>query len=179
MPKRGEKKSKALQKNAEALKGIPIVCESQVYDKVYYSLEKEGKLSRVAALLQNSSSKGLTLEQTFNIFKQVFSGYYNSEYNIKMFGDTIEKHQNLKDAWQYGTFGDIITNQLIKNKAISLLDGLADDNAKDISYAMGAIEKYNKLYNDEYIDKMNGSDGSKGINVNINFGDESDANEYE
>lgn len=163
MPTKGSKgnKSKKTAAYRQMLDNTETLCKSQVFNELYEKLKSEGRLSRFIATVQYCSMSGLNVNDTVDVVIKAFPGYISEkEFTVDCFNDMLQNYSDVAVAWGYGTLGDEISNIIIKNKALKLIE--RTDKIED-------IEIYNRVFNSVgSSDKEGNSNKETVINFNLN-----------
>lgn len=162
MPTKGSKgnRSKKTATYRQMLDNTETLCKSQVFNELYEKLKDEGRLSRFIATVQYCSMSGLNVTDTVNTIIKAFPGYINAkEFTVACFNDMIKNYGDVAVAWGYGPIGDEISNIIIKNKALRLVEKTSK---------MEDIEIYNRIFNSVgSSDKEGNSSKETVINFNL------------
>lgn len=160
MPRRGDRGTKAHQTEQyrKMLENTPQLCKSQVYNELYDKLRKDCRLPRFIAVVQYCSMTGLSIDDSVKRIMEAFPSYISKkEFNSNIFRDMIKNYSDISIAWGYGELGDEISQIMVKNKALQIIE--KTDKMED-------IQIYNSLYG-----KANdtvGTDNKTVINFNLN-----------
>lgn len=164
MPRRGEKGYKnpnvelRKQKHKEMLMEAPALCKSQVYNALYDKLRRDKRLDRFIAIVQYCSMSGLNIEESVKVICKSFPGYINEkDMTIACFEDMIKNYHDISVAWGYGDLGDEISQIIVKNKALKIVEK---------TESMADIAMYNALYGKK---KEEVSSDDKKTTVNFNL----------
>jgi hypothetical protein len=141
MPSKGSKgnRSKKTAAYRQMLENTETLCKSQVFNELYEKLKSEGRLSRFIATVQYCSMSGLNINDAVDVIIKAFPGYISEkEFTVDCFNDMLQNYSDIAVAWGYGTLGDEISNIIIKNKALRLIE--KTDKMED-------IEIYSRVFN--------------------------------
>lgn len=158
MPKYGRgKPSKNTAIYRQMTQGINL-CSSQTNNSIYMKLRAEGRLSRFIASVQFCSKAGLDIDATVDKLLSLFPCYLDPNvFTVDAFKDMLNSHSDVAIAWGFGPDGDAITDILIKNKAVSLIE--RTNSIEDI-----------KIYNDMFrVVEPRASEERSGTVVNFNI----------
>ena len=159
MPVRGSRGNQSKQTKAykQMLANTGTLCKSQVYNTLYVKLKNEGRLNRFICTIQYCSQAGKTIEETVKIVCNSFPGYIDTgDFTVDCFKDMLKNYGDIASAWGYGPIGDEISNIMIKNKALSLIEK---------TESMADIQIYKEIF-----DKIENIDnGSTGTVINFNL----------
>lgn len=147
------KSSHNTSKYKELLKNNDTIAKSSLYSEVYDKLLKEGRLKRFIATVQYCSIKNYDLDSTVELLKKSFPNFIN-EFDKETFLAMMNYHSDIAVAWGYGVLGDEISNIVIKNKALEIIE--KTNNMED-------IELYMNLFN-----KVDSVDTKTVVNFNLN-----------
>lgn len=159
MPNSGSRgnRSKRTAAYRQMLDKTETLCKSQVFNELYKKLKDEGRLSRFLATVQYCSMSGLSINDVVDTIIRAFPGYINEkEFTVDCFNDMLRNYSDVACAWGYGPIGDEISNIVIKNKALSLIE--KTDRMED-------IEIYNSIFNGTSTSE--GESDNKGTVVNF------------
>lgn len=162
MPIKGSKgnKSKKTATYRQMLDNTETLCKSQVFNELYAKLKSEGRLSRFIATVQYCSMSGLNINDAVDVVIKAFPGYISEkEFTVDCFNDMLQNYSDVAVAWGYGTLGDEISNIIIKNKALKLIE--RTDKMED-------IEIYNRVFNSVGSSDKEGN-SSSGTVINFNL----------
>ena len=148
------KSSANTSKYKELLKNTENLAKSSLYSEIYNKLVEEGKLNRFIATVQYCSIKNYDLDSTVELLIKSFPNFIK-EFDKATFIKMMEYHSDIATAWGYGVLGDEISNIMIKNKAIEIIE-----NTK----SMEDIEIYSKIFNK--VDNVS-NDNKTVINFNL------------
>ena len=161
MPKRGQRGQQAHQTEQyrKMLNGVPNLCKSQVYNEVYSKLRKDWRLPRFIAVVQYCSSKGLTVEETVETILKSFPSYLDADnFTVDCFVDMVKSYSDIAIAWGYGPLGDEISQIIVKNKALQIVE--KTDKMED-------IQIYQSLYGKSEATSTDSVDSKTVINFNL------------
>lgn len=133
MPKRGQRgqRAKQTEQYRKMYENTPQLCKSQVYNALYDRLNRDGRLDRFIAVVQYCSMSGLDIEASIQVICKSFPSYISEkDLTVEVFRDMITSYHNIAVAWGYGTLGDEISQIIVKNKALQLVQ--KTDNMDDI-----------------------------------------------
>ena len=159
---RGHKGRVGNSKYSAMLKEQQPLCKSQIYNELYDKLKREGRLQRFIATIQYCSSNGKTIDETIKFILNKFTGYINEkDLSIDCFADMVKNYADIAEAWGYGEDGDIITDILVKNKAIDIVKSTSE---------MSDIKMFNDIYGSSIVNRESNieNDDSKTI-INFNL----------
>lgn len=150
-----QNKSTAL--NRKMLDNTGTLCKSQVYNEIYDKLHRDCRLSRFVAVVQYCSMSGLDIKDSVDTIIKSFPSYIDEkEFTVDCFRDMISNYSDIAVAWGYGELGDEISQIIVKNKALQLVE--RTDKMED-------IEIYNTLYGKS---DTSVADSKTVINFNLN-----------
>ena len=133
MPKRGQRgqRAKQTEQYRKMYENTPQLCKSQVYNALYDRLNRDGRLDRFIAVVQYCSMSGLDINDSIEVICKSFPSYISEkDLTVEVFRDMITSYHNIAVAWGYGTLGDEISQIIVKNKALQLVE--KTDNMDDI-----------------------------------------------
>ena len=133
MPKRGTRgqQAKQTEQYRKMYANTPQLCKSQVYNELYDKLRKDGRLDRFIAVVQHCSMSGVDIKGARDVLIKAFPGYINDrDLTIECLEDMIKNYPDVSVAWGYGPLGDEISQIIVKNKALRLVE--KTDNMQDI-----------------------------------------------
>ena len=133
MPKRGQRGQQAKQTEhyRKMYENTPQLCKSQVYNALYDKLKKDGRLDRFIAVVQYCSMSGLDIKDSVQVLVKSFPSYINEkDLTVDCLKDMIKNYSDISIAWGYGSLGDEISQIIVKNKALRLVE--KTDNMQDI-----------------------------------------------
>ena len=133
MPKRGQRgqQAKQTEQYRKMYANTPQLCKSQVYNELYDKLRKDGRLDRFIAVVQHCSMSGVDIKGARDVLVKAFPGYINDkDLTIECLEDMIKNYPDVSVAWGYGPLGDEISQIIVKNKALQLVE--KTDNMQDI-----------------------------------------------
>ena len=133
MPKRGQRgqQAKQTEQYRKMYANTPQLCKSQVYNELYDKLRKDGRLDRFIAVVQHCSMSGVDIKGAREVLVKAFPGYINDkDLTIECLEDMIKNYHDVSVAWGYGPLGDEISQIIVKNKALRLVE--KTDNMQDI-----------------------------------------------
>ena len=133
MPKRGQRgqQAKQTEQYRKMYANTPQLCKSQVYNELYDKLRKDGRLDRFIAVVQHCSMSGVDIKGARDVLVKAFPGYINDkDLTIECLEDMIKNYPDVSVAWGYGPLGDEISQIIVKNKALRLVE--KTDNMQDI-----------------------------------------------
>lgn len=162
MPTKGSKgnRSKKTAAYRQMLDNTETLCKSQVFNELYEKLKSEGRLSRFIATVQYCSMSGLNINDAVDVIIKAFPGYISEkEFTVDCFNDMLQNYSDIAVAWGYGTLGDEISNIIIKNKALRLIE--KTDKMED-------IEIYSRVFN-SMSNTEKGESSSNGTVINFNL----------
>lgn len=153
-------RSKKTATYRQMLDKTETLCKSQVFNELYKKLRNEGRLSRFLATVQYCSMSGLDITDAVDMISKAFPGYINAkEFTVDCFNDMLKSYSDVASAWGYGPVGDDISNIIIKNKALSLIE--KTDKMED-------IEIYNSIFNSVNTSEKE-ENSSNGTVINFNL----------
>lgn len=145
------------KKHKEMVLNAPALCKSQVYNEVYLKLRKDRRLDRFIAVVQHCSMTGLNIEETVKVICKSFPGYIDAkDMTVACFEDMIKYYHEISIAWGYGDVGDDITNIMIKNKALKIIEN---------TDSMDDIVKYHEVFGMKTV--VNNEDNKTTVNFNL------------
>jgi hypothetical protein len=158
MPKRGAKGTRGnADKYKKMLDNTPQLCKSQVYNALYDKLRKDARLDRFIAVVQYCSMSGLDIEDTVETLVKAFPSYISEkDLTVECFKDMIKNYHDISVAWGYGSLGDIISDIIVKNKALKIVENTTN---------MDDIVKYNEIYGKK--EDMSSEDKKTTVNFNL------------
>lgn len=162
MPTRGSRgnRSKKTAAYRQMLDNTETLCKSQVFNELYRKLRDEGRLSRFIATVQYCSMSGLSINDAVDVIIKAFPGYISKkEFTVACFNDMLQNYSDVAVAWGYGPIGDEISNIIIKNKALSLIEK---------TEKMEDIQIYNSIFNSVGTSEKEGN-SSKETVINFNL----------
>lgn len=146
------------KKHKEMVLKAPALCKSQVYNEVYGKLRKDRRLDRFIAVVQYCSMSGLNIEETVKLICKSFPGYIDAkDMTVACFEDMIKNYHEISIAWGYGGAGDDITEIMVKNKALKIIENT--DNMDD-------IVKYQEVFGRKTV-ANNTEDNKTTVNFNL------------
>jgi hypothetical protein len=160
MPKKGTRgtQPKSTQLTRAMLENAPNLCKSQVYNTLYERLKKDKRLDRFIAVVQYCSMSGLDIEDSIKVICKSFPSYISDkDLTVGCFEDMIKNYHDIAVAWGYGDLGDEITQIIVKNKALRLVENT--DNMDD-------IVKYQALFGNKN-EKLTLEDNKTTVNFNL------------
>lgn len=134
MPKRGQKgqQAKQTEQYRQMYKNAPQLCKSQVYNALYDKLKRDGRLDRFIAVVQYCSMSGLDIKDSIDVLVKSFPSYIDKkDLTVDCFTDMIKNYNDISVAWGYGSLGDEITQIIVKNKALKIVE--TTTNMQDIA----------------------------------------------
>lgn len=157
----------------ERIQQMKVKPASKVLDNLYSDLVKDRKVRDLIALVQYCSSKQMTMEETVNAINSTFYGYLKyDKMDVYRFESLLDGYHDVAMAWGYGLMGTHIDLMKVQMKATNIIEGIAD-NVEDTQKALKSIEMYARLYDKEYLSRLNSKDIDSGgnLNVSIDFND--------
>lgn len=133
MPKRGQRgqQAKQTEQYRKMYANTPQLCKSQVYNALYDKLKRDGRLDRFIAVVQHCSMSGVDIKGARDVLVKAFPGYIDEkDLTIDCLNDMIKNYSDISIAWGYGSLGDEISQIIVKNKALRLVE--QTDNMQDI-----------------------------------------------
>lgn len=133
MAKKGIRHSKAHQtaKYRAMYDKTPQLCKSQVYSELYERMRRDGRLARFIAVIQYCSIKGFDMDDTVEIVCSSFPSYIDKvDFTVNTFKDMLSTYNDIAVAWGYGNIGDEISNIIVRNKALRLVE--KTENIEDV-----------------------------------------------
>lgn len=162
MPKRTNKgnRDKKTAPYRHMLDKTEALCKSQVYNELYSRLKKDNRLGRFIAVVQYCSEIGINIDETVDQICQAFPSYIDKkDFTADCFRDMISNYSDISTAWGYGPLGDKISNIIVKNKALSLIE--QTDSMTD-------IQIYQSIFNSTIPNEQSSVDSNNGKTI-INF----------
>lgn len=159
MPKRNIKghQNKSTALNRKMLDNAETLCKSQVYNELYDRLRKDLRLDRFIAIVQYCSINGLDIKDTIDTICKSFPSYIDKkDLTESCFRDMISNYHDIAVAWGYGKLGDEISNIIVRNKALKIVE--TTDSMED-------IQIYNSLYGSK--EEINSEDNKTTVNFNL------------
>ena len=143
---------------------MPVIITNKSSNDLYDKLLVEKRLERFKALVKVCSSRGLNIAETVEILKSSLPGYINNKsLTIDIFVDMLRRHSDIAECWGYGQYGDYISKQLVKDRALEIAL-----STKDIE----VIKQYNEMYDVENSGKaeeaVSGEKQATVFNFNLN-----------
>ena len=146
MPKRGQKgqQAKQTEQYRKMYANTPQLCKSQVYNALYDKLKKDGRLDRFIAVVQYCSMSGLDIKDSVQVLVKSFPSYIDEkDLTIDCLTDMIKNYSDISIAWGYGSLGDEISQIIVKNKALKIVENT--DNMEDIRAYQEMFGKKNEI----------------------------------
>lgn len=146
MPKRGQRgqQAKQTEQYRKMYENTPQLCKSQVYNALYDKLKKDGRLDRFIAVVQHCSMSGVDIKGARDVLVKAFPGYIDEkDLTIDCLNDMIKNYSDISIAWGYGSLGDEISQIIVKNKALRLVE--KTDNMQDIVMYQGLFGNKNEI----------------------------------
>lgn len=159
MPKRGQRgqQAKQTEQYRKMYENTPQLCKSQVYNALYDKLKKDGRLDRFIAVVQHCSMSGVDIEGARDVLVKAFPGYIDEkDLTIDCLNDMIKNYSDISIAWGYGSLGDEISQIIVKNKALRLVE--KTDNMQD-------IVMYQELFGNK--NEISSTDNKTTVNFNL------------
>lgn len=159
MPKRGQRgqQAKQTEQYRKMYENNPQLCKSQVYNGLYSKLKKDGRLDRFIAVVQYCSMSGLDIEDSVQVLVKSFPSYINEkDLTVDCLKDMIKNYNDISVAWGYGSLGDEISQIIVKNKALRIVE--KTDNMED-------IRAYQELFGNK--NDINSTDNKTTVNFNL------------
>lgn len=159
MPKRGQRgqQAKQTEQYRKMYANTPQLCKSQVYNALYNKLKKDGRLDRFIAIVQYCSMSGLDIEDSIKVLVKSFPSYINEkDLTVDCLKDMIKNYNDISVAWGYGSLGDEISQIIVKNKALRIVE--KTDNMED-------IRAYQELFGNK--NDINSTDNKTTVNFNL------------
>lgn len=159
MPKRGQRgqQAKQTEQYRKMYANTPQLCKSQVYNSLYNKLKKDGRLDRFIAIVQYCSMSGLDIKDSVQVLVKSFPSYINEkDLTVDCLNDMIKNYSDISIAWGYGSLGDEISQIIVKNKALKIVE--KTDNMED-------IRAYQELFGNK--NDINSTDNKTTVNFNL------------
>lgn len=159
MPKRGQRgqQAKQTEQYRKMYANTPQLCKSQVYNALYNKLKKDGRLDRFIAVVQYCSMSGLDIKDSVQVLVKSFPSYINEkDLTVDCLKDMIKNYNDISVAWGYGSLGDEISQIIVKNKALRIVE--KTDNMED-------IRAYQELFGNK--NEINSTDNKTTVNFNL------------
>lgn len=159
MPKRGQRgqQAKQTEQYRKMYANTPQLCKSQVYNALYDKLKKDGRLDRFIAVVQYCSMSGLDIKDSVQVLVKSFPSYINEkDLTVDCLKDMIKNYNDISVAWGYGSLGDEISQIIVKNKALRIVE--KTDNMED-------IRAYQELFGNK--NDINSTDNKTTVNFNL------------
>lgn len=113
------------------LENTETLAHSQVYSELYNKISREGRLSRLLAVVQYCSIQGYDINKSTEFIVNSFPGYIDEkDFTPDTFREMMKAHSDIAQAWGYGQYGDKISDIIVKNKALELVE--KTDTIEDI-----------------------------------------------
>lgn len=134
------------------------LCKSQIFNEVYNKLKTERRLDRFIAVVQYCSMSGINIDETVEVLLKAFPGYLSPDkLTVSCLNDMITNYSDISIAWGYGSLGDEISQIIVKNKALKIVE--KSDNMDDIA-------AYQSLFGKK-IEESNNVDNKTTVNFNL------------
>ena len=159
MPKRGQRgqQAKQTEQYRKMYANTPQLCKSQVYNALYDKLKKDGRLDRFIAVVQYCSMSGLDIKDSVQVLVKSFPSYIDEkDLTVDCLTDMIKNYSDISIAWGYGSLGDEISQIIVKNKALRIVE--KTDNMED-------IRAYQELFGNK--NDINSTDNKTTVNFNL------------
>lgn len=159
MPKRGQRgqQAKQTEQYRKMYANTPQLCKSQVYNSLYNKLKKDGRLDRFIAVVQYCSMSGLDIKDSVQVLVKSFPSYIDEkDLTVDCLKDMIKNYNDISVAWGYGSLGDEISQIIVKNKALKIVE--KTDNMED-------IRAYQELFGNK--NDINSTDNKTTVNFNL------------
>lgn len=159
MPKRGQRgqQAKQTEQYRKMYANTPQLCKSQVYNALYNKLKKDGRLDRFIAVVQYCSMSGLDIKDSVQVLVKSFPSYIDEkDLTVDCLKDMIKNYNDISVAWGYGSLGDEISQIIVKNKALKIVE--KTDNMED-------IRAYQELFGNK--NDINSTDNKTTVNFNL------------
>lgn len=141
------KASKQTERYRQMMKDTPTLCKSQVYNDIYGKIKREGRLNRFLATIQYCSSNGMDINKTVKFICDSFPCYIdNKQFTADCFKEMLKSFGDVAEAWGYGKAGDMISDIIIKNRALHLIE--KTDSMEDIQIYKQLFDNVSKDKND-------------------------------
>lgn len=150
MPKRGQKgqQAKQTEQYRKMYANTPQLCKSQVYNALYDKLKRDGRLDRFIAVVQHCSMSGVDIKGARDVLVKAFPGYIDEkDLTIDCLNDMIKNYSDISIAWGYGSLGDEISQIIVKNKALRLVE--QTDNMQDIVMYQELFDNKNEISSED------------------------------
>lgn len=159
MPKRGEKgqQAKQTEQYRKMYKNTPQLCKSQVYNALYDKLKIDRRLDRFIAVVQHCSMSGVDIKGARDVLVKAFPGYIeDKDLTVECLEDMIKNYSDISAAWGYGSLGDEISQIIVKNKALRLVE--TTGNMQDIAM-------YQEMFGNK--NEVDSKDNKTTVNFNL------------
>jgi hypothetical protein len=159
MPKRGQRgqQAKQTEQYRKMYANAPQLCKSQVYNALYDKLKKDGRLDRFIAVVQYCSMSGLDIKDSVQVLVKSFPSYIDEkDLTVDCLNDMIKNYSDISVAWGYGSLGDEISQIIVKNKALKIVENT--DNMED-------IRAYQEMFGKK--DEISSTDNKTTVNFNL------------
>lgn len=159
MPKRGQRgqQAKQTEQYRKMYANTPQLCKSQVYNALYDKLKKDGRLDRFIAVVQYCSMSGLDIKDSVQVLVKSFPSYIDEkDLTVDCLTDMIKNYSDISIAWGYGSLGDEISQIIVKNKALKIVENT--DNMED-------IRAYQELFGNK--NEISSTDNKTTVNFNL------------
>lgn len=159
MPKRGQRgqQAKQTEQYRKMYENTPQLCKSQVYNALYDKLKKDGRLDRFIAVVQYCSMSGLDIKDSVQVLVKSFPSYIDEkDLTVDCLNDMIKNYSDISIAWGYGSLGDEISQIIVKNKALKIVENT--DNMED-------IRAYQEMFGSK--NEISNTDNKTTVNFNL------------
>ena len=159
MPKRGQRgqQAKQTEQYRKMYANTPQLCKSQVYNALYDKLKKDGRLDRFIAVVQYCSMSGLDIKDSVQVLVKSFPSYIDDkDLTVDCLTDMIKNYSDISIAWGYGSLGDEISQIIVKNKALKIVENT--DNMED-------IRAYQEMFGSK--NEISSTDNKTTVNFNL------------
>jgi hypothetical protein len=156
MPRRGQRniQDKKTQHYRQMLNNTEHLCKSQVYNRLYDRLKTDGRLDRFIAVVQYCSMSGLDIKDSIEVIVKSFPSYIDEkDLTVECFTDMIKNYNDISVAWGYGSLGDEISQIIVKNKALRIVE--KTDSMQDIMIYQEMFGKKNDISNEDKVTTVN------------------------
>lgn len=146
MPKRGQRgqQAKQTEQYRKMYANTTQLCKSQVYNALYDKLKKDGRLDRFIAVVQYCSMSGLDIKDSVQVLVKSFPSYIDEkDLTVDCLTDMIKNYSDISIAWGYGSLGDEISQIIVKNKALKIVENT--DSMEDIRAYQEMFGKKNEI----------------------------------
>ena len=159
MPKRGKRgqQAKQTEQYRKMYENTPQLCKSQVYNALYDKLKRDGRLDRFIAVVQYCSMSGLDIKDSVQVLIKSFPSYIDKkDLTVACLTDMIKNYSDISVAWGYGSLGDEISQIIVKNKALKIVE--KTNNMED-------IQAYQEMFGNK--NEISSTDNKTTVNFNL------------